>query len=686
MQATSAASFRCLRCAFWSTQRTKKPSAPDALPQPRGSRRKVKLAVADIIGMKGVPDTHMGVRKWLVSKSVDTELCGKRFLFNLSDLPEDVRLAWWHRELDNLHLEPGTRDDAAHEAFMAQPAKARARAERKAAIATLLTALREQGVKEGERFALVREKFGDKGTSTASLKRFQRGVEGVNPINYAPALLDVYKATAQRADMSPEAWRFFLTMIRDAAPDWPLIEAWRRVRDAGRVAGWAVPSYPTFYRRWAALSGAQQLAASFGKDDTAKRLSLPAMRDKTSLLALQEVSLDGRTQDFWVDWGDGKPTRPTLLVLVDAASNTVLDWELAPSENAAATVRLVKRVCQRYGIFDTLYTDNGSAFAGHLVAGGNPHRFRNGAPKGIQPMGLCQIMGIKLRFAMPGNAQAKIAERIFATLSRAVDDGPEFKGAHAGHAPGASPTPKVVPVPVETAKAVLAREIGRHNRETGRRSQGARGRSYDAILRDGLAQREALGRPVRRPTAEQLYLAGLIWKPVAVDRTGRVAANGWHYGGPETQEALIRFHDTGRKILLGRDPDDFSAPAIAFDDNGNLICRGIEPVKRGAYDSADGIREAARNRKAARQAVKAAEDANDYLDGPDYARAMAALDAAAKADDTPPPAPSKVVGGRFGAPLREQAPEPQTEDELSGVIKDFDRAHGFDPGRLVSGQ
>lgn len=648
------------------------------------------VRVLDIAGLANVPIHRTSAKKWLDARGVRTQRDlsdGRRTeQVSLSDLPEDVRLAWWERELDRLHLEPGARDDAAHTAFMAQPAKARARAERKAAIASMLSALRVQGLKEGERFALVRKRFEDKGTSTASLKRLSKAVEGVDPINYAPALLDDYKVTAKRAEVSDDAWRFFMTMIRDAAPDWPLKEAWRRVRGAGRETGWAVPSYPTFYRRWAELDEAQRLEARLGKADAVKRLSLPAMRDKTSLMALEEVSLDGRTQDFWGRWENGSVSRPVILMLVDVASDTVLDWELAPSENAAATVRLVKRVCKSFGIFDTLYTDNGSAFAGHLVAGGNPHRFRNGAPKGLQPMGICQIMGIKLRFAMPGNAQAKIAERIFATLSRTVDDGPEFKGAHAGHAPGASPNSKVAPVPIETVRAVLAREIGRHNREAGRRSQGARGRSYEAVLRDGLAEREALGRPVRCPTADQLYLAGLIWKPVSVDRYGRVAANGWTYGGPETQEALIRFHGTGRQVLLGRDPDDFSAPAIAYDDAGDLICRDIQPVKRGAYGSADGIRDAARNRKAAREAVKAAAVANDYLDDDAYARATAALYASAEADETPPPKPRKVVGGRFGTPLRERAPKPEMGDELAKVIEEFDRAKGFDPWGVLSGQ
>ena len=411
--------------------------------------------------------------------------------------------------------------------------------------------------------------------------------------------------------------------------------------------------------RAAILGEAQRLHARYGTEEATKRLTQPAHRDKTTVAPLQIVSLDGRMLDLWTDWGDGKAVRPIMLALVDVASNVVLDWELAPSENAVATVRMIKRVCERFGIFDQLYTDNGSAFAGHLVAGGTEFRFRNGKSEGVQPMGVCKIMGIALRFALPKNAQAKIAERTFATLSRAIDDRPDFKDAHAGHAPGASPSASVTPVPVETLQAVLRREVHRHNSETGRRAQGARGRSYDQMFRDGLE-----GRIVRKPSARQLYLAGLTWKPVAVDRNGQVTVDGWIYGGPETQQTLLRHHGTGQRILLGRDPDDYSAPALAYDADGNRICEGIEPIRRGAYDSTDTARLAARNRKAARQAVKAADDANDYLVDAAYQDALSALDKAWTQDSEPEP-PRKVSGARFGGPLRARAVETDTDLRVS---------------------
>jgi putative transposase len=358
------------------------------------------------------------------------------------------------------------------------------------------------------------------------------------------------------------------------------------------------------------LTEVERHAARYGRADAAQRFAQPIHRDKTSIGPLEWVSLDGRTQDFWADRGDGRPIRLTMLMLVDVATNMVLDVELASSENATDTVRLIKRVCETYGIFDRLYTDNGSAFAEHLVAGGNVHRFRNSGSNTTiqQPPEICKNVGIDPHFALPGNGQAEIAERTFAALSRVIDDRPEFKGAHAGHSPGASPDIKVVPVPFNEAQRVIRREIDRHNREAGRRGQGALGRSYKQMFRDELANRIR-----HQPTARQLYLSSLMYKPVSVDRSGQVKVNGWIYGSPATQVTLLDYHGKDQKILLGRDPDDFNAPAIAFDLDGNLICEGIEPVHLGAYGSVKGIWDAARNRKAARTAVAVAEAANDYL-------------------------------------------------------------------------
>lgn len=591
--------------------------------------------------------------QWLRREAIPLEPYKNSYLVAVQDLPGCLRFSLLNAELEHLHLSPGSYDAAAHEAFLAASPSRRDRAERRAAVARVLVAL-GPGVRWSHRLRIVHEKFGAKGLSKPRLREILRLVEEVDPINFAPALLDDYKGTTARQPFDP-AWRTFMTLIRDAGPDWPLKSAWRDVRDIGAKQGWHVPSYPTFYRRWCALTEAQRLEAREGRAAVVDRMALPVHRDKTSIKPLEWVSLDGRTLDFWVDFGDGKAVRPVMLMLVDVASNMVLGWELAATENARSTVRIIKQTCERFGIFDRLYTDNGSAFAGHLVAGGMPHRFRNsGAAKVLKPFGICKIMGIDLHFALPKNAQAKIAERTFASLSRVADDRPEFKGAHAGHAPGASASRDVVPVPIDRALAVYGREIARHNSEAGRRAQGARGRSYAAVFEAGLAERT-----MRRPTARQLYLAGLVWKPVAVDRNGQVTVDGWVYGGPETQEALLRHLGTGQKVLFGRDPDDYSAPGLAFDADGTRICEGVEAIQRGAYGSVDGAREAARYRKDAAKKAQAAREANNYLEDREFEAELAALDAVHGKPNAPAPQPSKqVVAGQFKSPLREHEPEP----------------------------
>lgn len=630
------------------------------------------VPISQLLKAGRIPSTRKGAIQWFRREGIPLVETKAGFAVEISLLGDAERIAFLERQADDLSLELGSYDETAHEQYMQATASRRERAEKKAEIARYLVSLGDDLVWR-EREALVQERFGKKGNSDQRLKALLKRVEGIDPINFAPALLDSYdKGHRPRSVITPEAWRFFMTTITKAAPDFPLAQAHRDTRDAGKKKGWTVPSYPTFHRRWSDLPFVEQQLARYGRDETLKGLTIPARRDKTTILPLQWVSLDGRTQDYWVDFGDGRPVRPVMLALIDVASNIVLGWELVPTENAAGTVRVIKAVCEKHGIFDNLYTDNGSAFAGHLVAGGNGFRFRNGGTKSdkVQPLGICKQMGIQLTFALPTNAQAKIAERVFAALSRVIDDRPEFAGCHAGHNPGASPNAKVKPVSIEKARQVVDREVERFNRERGRRSQGANGRSYQQVFDGGLTHRIR-----RQPTKQQLYLAGLIFTPVTVNRYGQVQQSNWVYGDHTTQESLIRYargnaknRKGGVQILLGRDPNDLSAPAIAYDADGNFICDQIQPIQAGQYDSVDGIREAKRNRKAAQKAVQTAETATNLLKDQEYEAAMAALDTQ---PNEPQPKLDQVVAPRFGAPLNSKPKQENTDPKFLDNVDKF---------------
>lgn len=646
------------------------------------------IPVKALCGIACIPADRAAASQWLRRNAVPIHIGngnGGRFEYVLAhDLPTDVRRAHELREIEAAGLPAGAHDQDAHDRFVEATPAMQATALRKAEIARFLVKGGASGKGlPGLLCEAAREVFGSEGTDKMTLRRILRAVDGVDPVNYAPALLPAYLRTSTEAEISGEAWAFFMTTISRAAPWFPLAQAWRDVRDLAKARGWQWPSCRTVMRRWDALPDAQKLVARHGREEAVAALTMPITRDKTTLKSLQVVSLDGRTLDFWADVGDGKPVRPVMLALVDAASNYVLGYEIAQSENAVATARLIRTVCARNGIFDRLYTDNGSAFAGHLVAGGAKFKWRGKGRVqiGVKPLGVCFHLGIELTFAIPKNAKAKIAERTFSDLSRALDDRPEFVGAHAGHAPGASPDKGVVPVPLALAEKVIAREIARHNHEAGRKAQGARGRSYAQMFQDGLE-----GRIIRQPTAAQLYYASLIYTPVSVDRWGRVQIDNWTYGGPGTQQDMLAWHGKGQ-ILIGRDPDNFDAPAVAFNDQGRLICKGIEPVKAGVYDSVNGARDAAKNRKAARNAIAAAEAANNYLDDMAFQSALADL----PTPDTPPPTkPAKVVGAKFGGlqPKRQASAEaaPRRKSYVTPeMLGNLDRAIGLKPA-LGSGK
>ena len=435
------------------------------------------VSVQSILGVGSIPKHRTSATRWLVYTGVRVvkRVGHARQIEEVafSDLPSPVRRAYVERQLETAGQPPGAYDETAHERLAEMPPKMRAEAERKAEIARVLLTV-GKALPWSQKLSLIKSRFGSKGVSQPSLTRLLTAVKGVDPINFAPALMADYRLDcAPSAPLSDAAWSFFMTTLRDAGEQFPLQQAWRDVRDVAPVEGWNWPSWLTVYRAFKKLPLSQQLHARIGQEEAYKRLAQPAMRDKTTILPLEWVSLDGQTKGFWAHNGDSKPRRYIFLPLVDCATNFVLDWELAESENARATVRLIKRTCEKYGIFDRLYTDNGSAFAGHLVAGGAVHRFRNSRQKmdAVKPLGICHHLGIRLHFALPANGQAKTAERIFASLSRVIDDRPEFKGAHSGHAPGAAPDAKVIPVHLDVAREVITREVARCNNEAGRRGQ-----------------------------------------------------------------------------------------------------------------------------------------------------------------------------------------------------------------------
>jgi putative transposase len=197
--------------------------------------------VTSILGVGTIPKDRSAATKWMVRNGIPTTVVksdGRNTkAISISDLPSEGRLAFLKRQIEALHSDPGIFGDAAHKEFMQAVPSRRDRAERKAAIARLLVSL-GPGVKWDARLRLVHEQFGSDGASKPRLKALLTAVKGVDPINYAPALLDSDKGKTASFEVTPKAWSFFMTTLRKAAPEFPLIQPWRDTRDVGKRPGW----------------------------------------------------------------------------------------------------------------------------------------------------------------------------------------------------------------------------------------------------------------------------------------------------------------------------------------------------------------------------------------------------------------------------------------------------------------
>jgi putative transposase len=178
------------------------------------------LSVSDIAGLPGVPDSKFGVHKWLKRLAIRLFEDGNRFIFAPSDLPAPLRAAFLDREAEEYGLDPGDYDEAAHARLEEATPRMRARAEADAQVVWFIKARVQAGLSQEDAFKAARAKFGAKGTSRATLLRNMKAVKGVDPVNFAPALLADHSREGgpkgPRAKMSPEAWAYHYFRLQHA--------------------------------------------------------------------------------------------------------------------------------------------------------------------------------------------------------------------------------------------------------------------------------------------------------------------------------------------------------------------------------------------------------------------------------------------------------------------------------------
>lgn len=251
------------------------------------------------------------------------------------------------------------------------------------------------------------------------------------------------------------------------------------------------------------------------------------------------------------------------------------------------------------------------------MTGGQPNRRRWRSTDEELP-GLLQILEIRYSVTAvdadaagrgKGRGRSKPVERAFLDLSKQIDTHPFLAGAYTGRSTQDRPeTHRTRVAGWADFIEVVARVVAEHNARTGRRTEAAARRSFDAVWAE-----EYSAATVRRLTPSQAALLLLAAEPSQVDRSGCVRINAGRGAGlPANRYHAAALTDrAGERVVVRFDPADLHAGVGVYDREGRWICHApcLAPVGFADTGAArDWERARRRRRKAAEAELAAVRD------------------------------------------------------------------------------
>ena len=200
---------------------------------PRGKFPKDAKWTRKALETLGIPTTKKSVRG------------GHQLFVDIGNLPSDTKAA--------LVLPPetieeaNTNDPAACERYSAAPRKARERAHQKFEAVWMVHEALLEGTSKG---LAIAEAARQTGLSSSTISRALALVASKPRGEWVPALLPAWKPGGRKAEIAPDAWRYFHGLMTDAAPSRPLKKAWQRTAQVAAGNDWAWPSYTAVRNEW----------------------------------------------------------------------------------------------------------------------------------------------------------------------------------------------------------------------------------------------------------------------------------------------------------------------------------------------------------------------------------------------------------------------------------------------------
>lgn len=285
---------------------------------------------------------------------------------------------------------------------------------------------------------------------------------------------------------------------------------------------------------------------------------------------------DYHTLDLFArcDW-TGRVYRPHVVFWVDVRSRKSLSLYLTDSANADGVFIGFRKAARKYGLPRDIYVDNGREYLVHDFGGRGRRKSDEKAQYGST---ILELAGVGMISAIPGNARAKILERIFKVMTEEFSklvktycgSGPEKKPERLE---GILKKGKEIPLASEIARDLELYVEGWFNHESSK-AEGLGGMSRNECYAKNLLKK-------RVATEEQLNLMLLRSARLQrVKRNGVVLKFGetklWYYN-----TELIQKH-FNQSVLLRYDPEDLTTVRIE-DEKGRFLLVA-ELLESGGYD------------------------------------------------------------------------------------------------------
>ncbi|MCX9146591.1 transposase domain-containing protein [Erythrobacter sp. WG] len=529
--------------------------------------------------------------------------------FHASLLPGEARIELARRGMiRTAPAEPATQSTA-WSWYDSQSAGVKAEAERRLEVVAEIQLLTEAGTTKS---AAVAAASASHAVGQATVWNWLRLIDGLPRADWLPALAPRRKGGGAEAEIHPDLWEAFKSdYLRNAKPT--LTNVYRRTAKIAAANGLSMPSERTFRRRLEREIPAEVLVLRREGAEALRRAVPANRRTVAELQAMEWVNIDGHKFDVFARTPDGRIVRPMMVAIQDVYSRKILAHRIGTEESAVLTRLAFADLFRDWGIPGHVVLDNGRAFASKWITGGSKTRFRFKI-RDEEPMGLLPGLGVKTHFTIPYRGQSKPIERAFRDLCDSIAKHPAFEGAYTGNSPMAKPE-NYGSRAVEWDRfcAVVAEGIADHNAQTGRRTETAKGRSFDEVFAESYAV--APIQKVVDPAVLRMALLAADQKLVG-RQTGVLELEGNRYWHPQM------FALRGQRVTVRFDPDNLHSSVHLYDTQGHYLMEA-ELLADEGFATTAGAKETAKRAANVKRRAKELEAAERLL-SPDQVAALQA--------------------------------------------------------------